>query len=1316
MRTITWASVRSERWLAGTVLLASLALPQAHAQETVCARVKIEIKQELTLERQGFDAEMKINNTTDSSSIENVSVVVNVTDENGVPVRVSSDPNDLSAKFFVRLSSKENIGNVDGSGVVAPKSTAIMNWLLIPAPGAAGTSALGKKFLVGATLKYKFGAEDAVLEVSPDVITVKPLPLLTLDYFLTRDVVSDDPLTAQVEATEPFTLGVRVKNNGVATAKNLKIDSAQPKIIENNQGLLINFTLTGSYVNDAPAANSLLINFGDIAGNSSKMGRWNMETTLAGKFTEFTARFTHADELGGALTSILQATNAHFLLRDVKVDLPGRDQVRDFLAEDGDVIRVYESDSTDTIVSNRSAQASFDNLGGSAKYRLNFPPTDGFAYVRLNDPYAGTKVLGSIVRSDAKVLAPENVWLSKTRNEQTKKWEYFINVFDVNTTGVYEAQFDAPPVNALPPVLQFISDKTVEVGQQVSFLVEASSPNGKTVSISASALPAGATLLMQAADPTAPGLARAVFDWTPQAGSEGAHPIVFSATDGSLSAQRTAKITVEAKALPPGPGTPSTYSPMSGASNLPIVLSLQARTAALVADSTKSLQFELYADEGHTSLLESGTVAKPASTSGATAGREAMLLMWKPSVALAWHTRYFWRVRSVDGNLASPWVYATFTTDNPNPHPSVFNQTAPAPDAQVDSATPVLSWTNARVKYDEALAYNVTVYKDAALTQVAAQVNGVAQHSSGITSWKVDTALENQVRYFWRVTAVRAPALPGMGALSSSVPRAFSVNLGSPAPAAPVLAGPPAGSLVAAASATLSVTEAARDGAAPALQYVFEIDRVNTFDSDARRISPVVTGGVAQVNWNTPPLSDNGRYFWRVKARDGKLESAWTVGQFVASAANDAPAVPAIHNPGNGAWSALAQPSLEATVVTDPEGDAVRYQFEIYKDEALTQKVSDASSDNNSLIVPQSLPAKAWYWWRVRALDSQNAASAWSASAKLYVGAGGVAAQGSAIALVSPSAAAVPLTVTANGASRKVVTLRWDGVDANREPTVALYYARDRFSYGGTMIADGLRQARGSRSGSYEWDVSALAPGVYYVYASAFDNRGSAQVYAPGSVVIPNPTQSGSFKLGGPGALYEGFGTGTISISWSGASATPMLAPVVNPAYLIAPMAAITSASGSAVASYVLPFQCSKQVANFANQGVPIVSENPNFAGRATLGNQSGLIYATSNTGNEALRVCEIRVVGQSKVNDTQSDYQVVAKLSNLGTSLASAAATPVANGSGLSIVGGVLQFGAIGGGEVGTSAGVITVRAPTVNGQTLILQSALKWTVQVTR
>ena len=68
-----------------SVLLAALLLvPQlSFAVDTICAKVKIEIKQELTMERQGFDAMMKINNGLTTTSLDSVSVNVNFKDEAG---------------------------------------------------------------------------------------------------------------------------------------------------------------------------------------------------------------------------------------------------------------------------------------------------------------------------------------------------------------------------------------------------------------------------------------------------------------------------------------------------------------------------------------------------------------------------------------------------------------------------------------------------------------------------------------------------------------------------------------------------------------------------------------------------------------------------------------------------------------------------------------------------------------------------------------------------------------------------------------------------------------------------------------------------------------------------------------------------------------------------------------------------------------------------------------------------------------------------------------------------------------------------------
>ncbi|QTA81620.1 Uncharacterized protein dnl_39610 [Desulfonema limicola] len=55
----------------------------AHAEDDICARVKIEIRQEMTLERQTFDAHMRINNGFGSIFLEDVNVDVMFVCESG---------------------------------------------------------------------------------------------------------------------------------------------------------------------------------------------------------------------------------------------------------------------------------------------------------------------------------------------------------------------------------------------------------------------------------------------------------------------------------------------------------------------------------------------------------------------------------------------------------------------------------------------------------------------------------------------------------------------------------------------------------------------------------------------------------------------------------------------------------------------------------------------------------------------------------------------------------------------------------------------------------------------------------------------------------------------------------------------------------------------------------------------------------------------------------------------------------------------------------------------------------------------------------
>lgn len=1290
-----WVVARSLLWTVIEFFALLLVVLPAIAQESICARVKIEIKQELTLERQAFDAEMRIFNTTDAGVIEDVSVVVKVTDEQGTPVPVSDNPDDLSARFFVRLSSVKDIGNVSGTGAVAARTTGIANWLLIPAPASSGNTPAGKKYLVGATLKYRYLGEDTTLELAPDVITVKPLPLLTLDYFLPTDVWADDPLTPEIEAIEPFTLGVRVRNSGVATAKGLKIDSAQPKIVENNQGLLIGFSLTGSTIDDAPAQNTLLIDFGDIAAGRNRMGRWTMQTTLAGKFVEFSARYTHSDELGGALTSLLQAANTHTLLRDVRVDLPGRDSVRDFLAQDIDAIRVYESDTSDSIVTDRSAVAVFtavSAVGDIARYSLSFPPTAGFVFVKLTDPFGGSKQAGPILRSDGKVLPPENVWFSKTRDAVTKQWSYFVNFFDVNTTGLYTAEFQPPPAGARAPVLQFIPDRNVVEGRNISFIVEASSPDNKPVTIGASPLPAGASFTRQSS-PSQAVPATYVFDWTPSVGQAGTYPIAYTATDGVLSTTLSARIRVDVLGTPQGPGTPEITAPLSGAQVATLRPTLAAQAATASGDPTTQLQFELYADEALTRLVASALVTKAPDLPGG-GGTVPQPTAWQVPEPLADNTGYWWRVRAYDGSTYSLWAPARFFVNLFNDPPDTFNLLLPVPGGEVAESQPVLSWSNANDKDGDAVTYDVWVYTDAALTEQVAAVEGLAGSANGTTQWQVSPPLSRR-QYHWRVIARDAA-----GATTASPARPFFVGVGNAAPTAPTIVSPPDGALVPLAADLVVGNASDADG--DLITYVFELDVTPAFDSGAKRSSDqIIQGSGGTTTWQVQGLQENTRYHWRAKAQDGRAESAWASASFIASAVNDPPAVPTVRNPGNGAWVSSLLPVLEVNPAADPEGSAVSYDFQVARSADFTAVLQSGSSATPSWMVPAPLEDRSTYWWRARARDAEGTVSAYAEPAVMYVSTGTY--QAPTIQVTAPAVPQAPVAV----AGRKTVRIDWTGTDLNIEPTVALYYASDRSSFTGTLIVDGLRQPAGTQTGSYEWDVTALPTGTYYAYAVIYDAKGAGQSWAPGVVVVTPAQQSGSVVVTAATGLQtsESGGQAQFSVRLGSPPAQDVALPVASNSSAEGraspPTLTFTPQNWSVDQPVTVTgqFDClpdgNRQYQVNVGQAVSLDPQYMGLSGApVTLTNLNAPQASVVISNNPNVRLCALAIVSQRQLGPLSWETVLDVGFGNTGAPVRGGVARITGVPALLTVVDGEVQFGALQQGQTGRSLDTITLRS----------------------
>ena len=442
----------------------------AQAADTACARVSIEIVQELTLERVAFDAKLVIHNNLPDKDLENIRVDVSIQDDDG------NVKNDI---FFMRVSSLDNIEGVDGNGVVFRNNTAEAHWLIIPSPGAGGESVDGTGYWVGATLTYTINGEQEILPINPDRITVRPTAQLYLDYFMPYNVLGDNPFTPQTEAPVPYPLAVRVMNDGFGPANSLKIDSAQPKIIDNQQGLLVDFRLLGASVNDSAVNPSLTVDMGNVASKDAATAYWQMISTLSGRFVEFDASFSHASELGGELTSLLKETNAHYLTHRVKVNLPGRDNLLDFLAdtdEDNEHLpdAIFESEYPDgateraetvssvTVVNQSSVPARPTPEQPEVSVALNLSSNPaGWIYTRMDDPSQGLLVLEDVVRTDGVHLDPNNFWVDEglDENYQTTYTLQFIDNRGIgNTPNSYTLVFTQPDEDVEPPVSTLVFD------------------------------------------------------------------------------------------------------------------------------------------------------------------------------------------------------------------------------------------------------------------------------------------------------------------------------------------------------------------------------------------------------------------------------------------------------------------------------------------------------------------------------------------------------------------------------------------------------------------------------------------------------------------------------------------------------------------------------------------------------------------------------------------------------------------------------------------------------------------------------------------
>jgi hypothetical protein len=402
---------------------------QAEGQDSVCARVRLQIDQEAVMTRSAFLGELEIDNGNDNTRLENISVNLQVKDAQG---------NIVNNLFGITNPTLNGLNAVDGTGILNADSIGSAEWKFIPTNLAAPDEPT--VYSIGGTLSYTENGQVVTVPLLSTPITVFPQAELHLDYFQSRNVYADDPFTDPIETSVPFSLGVLVKNEGKGTAKDLSITSAQPKIIENEKGLLIDFQIIGSQVNGNAVTPSLKVDFGDIAAGKTAVADWLLKSTLQGKFIDYKATFEHVNDLGNPELSLIKSVNIHELIQKVQVNHPTDDGLPDFLVNDVfdanfDPDTLYFSDGTTApvaVVANATADgpATLEDL----QVQLTANTSAGWNYLRLADPGDGLFQIKRILRSDGTELQLGNAWTTDRTFPATGRpiYENRLHLLDYN--------------------------------------------------------------------------------------------------------------------------------------------------------------------------------------------------------------------------------------------------------------------------------------------------------------------------------------------------------------------------------------------------------------------------------------------------------------------------------------------------------------------------------------------------------------------------------------------------------------------------------------------------------------------------------------------------------------------------------------------------------------------------------------------------------------------------------------------------------------------------------------------------------------------
>ena len=324
------------------------------------------------------------------------------------------------------------------------------------------------------------------------------------------------------------------------------------------------------------------------------------------------------------------------------------------------------------------------------------------------------------------------------------------------------------------------------------------------------------------------------------------------------------------------------------------------------------------------------------------------------------NVQFRWSLGTDNVNAYWGWVFDDIQVNTCVGIPSVPTLSSPALNALLTDYSPTLNWNDST---GDVASYDYEVATDSGFTNV------VRSGNSAVSQVDVSPDLPSNTKYYWRIRSVNAAG--GFSAWTAS--RYFRTALLAPDTASPGVVFPgPEEQLFTRRPTFIWDTVAGVTG------YTVEVSTSSAFTTKAINVTKTATSYT-----HTTDLTANTSYYWRVKANGTNGPSAYSQVRMFRTA--NPPSAPTLSAPINNGLVTTTTPLLDWSNSTVPAGTTfLYYNVQIAYDNTFTALFWDANVGNfsvtsSSINTPVIVNVGRTYYWRVRAFNTANEYSGWSA-------------------------------------------------------------------------------------------------------------------------------------------------------------------------------------------------------------------------------------------------------------------------------------------------------------------------------------------------